>query len=105
MDTSINAFGGASQTPKKKVLFIITQSEIGGAQQFILQFIRHTKKDAYDISVAVGADGDGSFSQALLELGVPVFVLSALKRNISPIYDILAVDQIKKLIQKLKPDK
>ena len=104
MDTSINAFGGASQTPKKKVLFIITQSEIGGAQQFIIQFIRHTKKDAYDISVAVGADGDGSFSQALLELGVPVFVLSALKRNISPIYDILAVDQIKKLIQKLKPD-
>ncbi|MDP4001713.1 MAG: glycosyltransferase family 4 protein [bacterium] len=104
MDTKINPFQASPPLHKKRILFVITQSEIGGAQQFILQFIRHTKKDAYDISVAVGADGDGSFSRALLEFGVPVFVLSTLKRNISPIYDIVAVGQIKKLIQKLKPD-
>lgn len=104
MDAHINAFGGTIQRPKKKVLFIITQSEIGGAQQFIIQFIKQVGKDSYDISVAVGSDGDGSFSRTLIELEIPVFVLSTLKRNISPIYDVVAINQTKKLIQKLKPD-
>lgn len=104
MDAHINAFGGTHPTPKKRVLFVITQSEFGGAQQFIFQFIKQTEKDAYDISVAVGSDGDGSLSRALIELGIPVFILSALKRNPNPISDIFAISQIKKLIRKLKPD-
>lgn len=104
MDAQINAFGGTSRTPKKKVLFVITQSEIGGAQQFIIQFIKQAEKDTYDISVAVGNDGDGSFSRALVGLEIPVFTLSALKRNISPIYDVMAISQTRGLIQKLKPD-
>jgi len=104
MDAHINAFGGTQTAPKKRVLFIITQSELGGAQQFILQFIKQAEKDAYDMSVAVGSDGDGSLSRALIEIGIPVFVLSALKRNLNPIYDIQAISQIKKLIQKLQPD-
>jgi len=104
MDAHINAFGGAPLTPKKRILFIVTQSELGGAQQFILQFISQVEKDTYAIDVAVGADGNGSLTRALTDLGIPVFTLPALKRNLNPIFDIQAIFQIKKLIRKLKPD-
>lgn len=104
MDSHINAFGGTHLPLKKRVLFVITQSELGGAQQFILQFIKQAEKDAYDISVAVGADGDSSLSRALIKIGTPVFVLSSLKRNPNPIYDIHAIRQVRKLIRQLKPD-
>ena len=104
MDAHINAFGGTHSAPKKRVLFVVTQSEMGGAQQFIFQFIKHIEKDSYDISVAVGSDGDGSLSRALIELGIPVFILSALKRGINPISDLRSIGQIKKLIQKIKPE-
>ena len=104
MDAYNNAFGGTHSAPKKRILFVVTQSELGGAQQFILQFIKQLEKNAYNIAVAVGADGDGSLIVALTEIGIPIFKLSALKRNISPISDLLAIGQIKKLIREFKPD-
>jgi len=104
MDANINAFGGADGRPKKQVLFLVTQSELGGAQQFILQFITHLKKDFYNIDVAVGSDGDDSLTHHLANLDIPVFIVPALKRDISPISDIRAIFQIKKLISKLEPD-
>lgn len=104
MDVHDNAFGDKPTTLKKRVLFIVTQSELGGAQQFIIQLIGQMEKDAYAIDVAVGINGNGSFTRALVNLGIPVFTLSALKRNFSPISDIQAIGQIKKLIHKLRPD-
>src|SRR3989344_9336254 len=104
MDAYNNAFGGTHSTPKKRILFVITQSEFGGAQQFIFQFIKQLEKDAYGVAVAVGADGDGSLIAALTGIGITIFKLSALKRNIDPIYDLRAIGQTKKLIRKFKPD-
>ncbi len=104
MPTEINPFQRPHPIQKKRVLFVITQSELGGAQQFILQFIKQAEKDAYDLSVGVGSDGDGALSRALIELGIPVFVLSALKRGVDPISDVRAIGQIRKLIRQLKPD-
>lgn len=104
MNSNINAFGGTNLMPKKRVLFVVTQSELGGAQQFILQFISQVKKDAYDFTVAVGSDGNRSFADTLAGININVVTLSSLKRNISPISDLKAIGQIKKLIRKIKPD-
>lgn len=104
MDTNINGFNSLASAPKKRVLFIITQSESGGAQQFILQFAKRLEKTTHDIAVAVGSDGDNSLVHTLMEIGIPVCALPALKRNINPIYDLLAARQIKKLIRSFQPD-
>ncbi|MBP9822419.1 MAG: glycosyltransferase family 4 protein [Candidatus Pacebacteria bacterium] len=104
MDSHINAFGAVNSGPKKKVLFIITQSELGGAQQFILQFISQAKKESYDFTVAVGANGDRSLADTLASMNINVCTLPSLKRNISPFSDLLSIRQIKKLIQKIEPD-
>ena len=104
MDTNINAFGGINKTRKLRVLFIITQSELGGAQQFILQFIGQAQKDAYEFTVAVGTDGNRSLADILVSQNINIATLPLLKRNIRPISDFLAIRQTRNLIDKIKPD-
>ena len=104
MDTEINPFQANPPVRKKRVLFVITQSDFGGAQQFLFQFLKHISKDVYEIHVATGSDGSGTFLKSLNSLNIPPLILSSLKRNISPISDILAVREIIKLINAFKPD-
>jgi glycosyltransferase involved in cell wall biosynthesis len=89
---------------KKKLLYLITQSELGGAQRYILDLARNLKKD-YDISVAFGEQGEnGELAIELKNSKIDYHTLSHLKRNISPIHDYLAIGQIKSLIKKIQPD-
>ena len=104
MDTEINPFQTNPPVHKKRVLFVITQSEFGGAQQFLFQFLKHISKDVYEIHVATGSDGSGTFLKSLNSLNIPPLILSSLKRDISPVSDLLAVREIKKLIDAFKPD-
>ena len=48
-----------SNGTKKRVLFIVTQSEMGGAQRFVLEIVSHVDKEKYELLVAVGSDGGG----------------------------------------------
>src|SRR3989344_6802532 len=39
---------------RKKILFIITKSEMGGAQRFLYELVTHLDPEKYDVSVAAG---------------------------------------------------
>jgi len=104
MNTEINSFQASPAVHKKRVLFVITQSEFGGAQQFLFQLLKHISPDAHEIHVATGSDGNGVFLKGLNFLGIPPLIVSSLKRDINPISDILAVREIRKLIDAFKPD-
>ena len=65
MDDNINYLNATDKGPKKRVLFIITQSEMGGAQRFVLEIVSRLNKDKYDLLVAVGSDGGGEFLKQL----------------------------------------
>ncbi len=43
---------------KIKVLFVITQSEVGGAQRFLNTLIPELTKDKYKLALAAGSDGN-----------------------------------------------
>ena len=64
-----------------KVLLIITKSEIGGAQVFVLNLARSLRKLGFEVEVAAG-DGDYLFKE-LQKNNIPYHYLSSLKRNIS----------------------
>jgi glycosyltransferase involved in cell wall biosynthesis len=88
---------------KKKILYIVTLAERGGAQKYVIDLAENLK-DRYDILVAAhGKDSDWLFKR-LKEKGINQKKLYNLKRQISPINDIAAIFEIKKLIQKFKPD-
>jgi len=119
MDTKINSFDQLSVSvkqnqdndnirdkkgPKKRVLFIITLLEGGGAQRFLYNFISHLNQEKYKILLAAGTDGYNKFLHKLEGIGIPTQDLYFLKRDISFYRDYRAIDEIKKLIKDFNPD-
>jgi len=88
---------------KKRVLFIITQSELGGAQRFLSNLTSHLNKDAYEFLVAVGSSGNGDFLRVLKAGGIPYQILKFLKRE-PTLNDFHAIFEIRSLIKKYRPD-
>lgn len=88
---------------KKRVLFVITQSELGGAQKFLSNLISHLDKDAYELLVAVGSSGNGDFLRVMKARGIPCQTLKFLKRE-PTINDIWAIFEIRSLIKNYRPD-
>jgi glycosyltransferase involved in cell wall biosynthesis len=88
----------------KKILYIITQSEVGGAQQYIFDLLTNFKQN-FELTVAFGEQGErGELARKIKEIGISSYTMPHLKRTISPINDFLALIEIIKLIKKLKPD-
>ncbi|NIA18405.1 MAG: glycosyltransferase [Actinobacteria bacterium] len=87
-----------------KILYLITQSELGGAQCYVFDLASGIRDD-FDITVAFGEQGEaGELAKKLKQENIPYYAISSLKRAISPFNDFLALIEIVKLIKKLKPD-
>ena len=87
---------------KKKILYIVTQSEFGGAQRYICDLAKNLPKSQWDVFVAAG--GSGEFFSKLAQKNIPNYRIKFLNRHINPVIDLLAYLEIKKLIEKIQPD-
>ena len=128
MASEINQNNEHSQGPKKRVLFIITQSEIGGAQVFLRTLVNRLDKNKYEMLIAAGpsettnnqdpripeklrneADKtqDLNIDYELLDQleseGFEVRRLKYLQRELRPVSDIRALFEIRSLIENFKP--
>lgn len=88
---------------KKRILFIITQSEFGGAQRFLSTLVAKLDPARYDILVATGTTGDAHFTEHLRNIGIRNTIIPSLVRNPHPIKDFRAVSEIRNLINDFKP--
>lgn len=104
MLTESNQQNNIAPTPKKRVLFVITQSEFGGAQRFLYSLISRLDHSKYEISAAVGTDGGGELISALKQKNIPVSTLNYLVRNLGIWRDLKALKELKKLLIQTKPD-
>jgi len=89
----------------KKILFLVTQSEFGGAQRFIYTLI--SGLNGYEITVGAGPDGDNENGLlfALEKRGINTKHLKYLRRSINPFFDFgLGLIEIYRLIKREKPD-
>src|SRR3989338_11222511 len=88
---------------RKKILFIITQSEFGGAQRFLVELATHLDVNRFEVLVASGA-GSGGLDEALRAKNIRSKTLKWLTRNISPVHDLMAVFEIQGLLRDERPD-
>ncbi|TSC74692.1 MAG: glycosyl transferase family protein [Parcubacteria group bacterium Gr01-1014_44] len=93
-----------TEIKRKRVLFVITQSEFGGAQRFLYNLISRLNQQVYDLKVAVGDTGNKEFISALKNTGLEVQELKWLVREINPLKDVRAVFELRKLIKEFHPD-
>ncbi len=105
MNAEINYFNvnkTTMNTLKKRVLFVITQEDFGGAQKFLYEFVTRLNGDKYDIMVASGKKEKGHLKS--LEENINTHKLKFLKREINPFFDFLALIQLISLINRFRPD-
>lgn len=104
MTNEINPINNQAASPKKMVLFIITQSEMGGAQRFVLETVSHLNRGEYDLLVAVGTDGGGEFLKQLDKIEIKHEIIASLRRDINLVSDIKSIFEIRKIIKEFKPN-
>lgn len=87
-----------------KILYLITQGEQGGAQYYISTLAKAAKSQNMAVNVAIGEKADNWLSQQIEATGGKFWPLKHLKRAPSPLNDILAIFELAKLYQNVKPD-
>jgi len=89
---------------KRKILYIVTQSEWGGAQTYIYDLAENLSPELFDIHVASGQSNTSELTNKLIAKHIPSYQLQHLKRSINVIKDLRAIYEIYKLIKKINPD-
>jgi len=84
-----------------KILFIITQSELGGAQRWVFDTVTNLDSKKYKTIVA---SQPGPLLNKLKKEGVQTHNLKNLVRNISPLRDLFGLIELCRLIKKERPD-
>ncbi|MCG2689802.1 glycosyltransferase, partial [Candidatus Parcubacteria bacterium] len=85
-----------------KILYLITQSDMGGAQKYVFD-LTCGFKNKFKITVATGK-GTNELFTALKEKNVNLVKLNRLSRLPNPLRAFLAILEIRRLLKKEKPD-
>jgi glycosyltransferase involved in cell wall biosynthesis len=93
----------------KKILYIITKSNFGGAQRYVYDLATSIPKNRYNVTVALGGTGERNAKTGLLknmleEKDIKVIPVTHFLRDMSPIQDVYAFFELYKIICKEKPD-
>lgn len=87
---------------KKKVLFIITKGNFGGAQRYVFDLATNLPNDRFETVVALG-EGE-TLEKKLRDADVRVLKIHALGRNMNFAKDFVSFFEIVKIIRNEKPD-
>ncbi len=88
-------------TAKRRLLFLITTADWGGAQMFVFQTALAAKQHGHDVMIAAGEAGE--LGDRCTQAGLRFEQLHMVKRNISPLYDLAAIHEIRQLLREWKP--
>ena len=88
---------------KKKLIFVITQPVVGGAQKYVFDLAKNFSKN-YHVSVAIGEPKNGDLFQKLESEKIESIFLRHLKREIILTQDFRAFFELVRLFKKEKPD-
>ncbi|OGG85984.1 hypothetical protein A2392_03230 [Candidatus Kaiserbacteria bacterium RIFOXYB1_FULL_46_14] len=87
---------------RKKVLFLITKSNWGGAQRYVYDLAVGLPQEDFDVMVALG--GDGLLATKLRSDGIKVISIPSLQRDISLVKELRSLREISDIIEVEKPD-
>lgn len=87
---------------KRKVLYVITKANWGGAQRYVYDLATHLPKEIFEVSVAFGTPG--LLAKKLQEAGITTFPIGALQRDVSFGADVRSFFELRRLLKKERPD-
>lgn len=87
---------------RKKILFVITKSNWGGAQKYVCELATGLPEDKFEVIVALG--GSGSLIQKLHDKNIRTISITSLSRDVNSRSDFSAFLELKKIFNTEKPD-
>ncbi len=90
----------------KKVLFVITKSNWGGAQRYVYDLATNLPKESFEVKVALGGPptGGGLLKEKLEEAKIETIGIPYLQRDINATRELLSFFSLIKIFAKEKPD-
>lgn len=85
-----------------KIFYVITQSELGGAQRYVFDLARSLSSEEYVVTVCAGSGG--SLLTKFDGTRIASVTLKYMTRAIDPIKDLFAYWELKRLFKKHQPD-
>ncbi len=94
---------------KRRVLFVITKSNWGGAQRYTYDLASAFVEKGLAVSVALGGTGardaePGLLAERLRGASIPVYVIAHFMRDMSLLSDALAFFELIRVIRRVRPD-
>lgn len=87
---------------KKKILYVITKSNWGGAQRYIYDLATNLPKREFSATVVLG--GNGELKERLEAANIRVIVVEKLERDIGILKDIASFFALLKIFKSERPD-
>jgi glycosyltransferase involved in cell wall biosynthesis len=87
---------------RKKIIYVITKSNFGGAQKYVYELVTSLNKELFDVSVLLG--GEGLLKEKLEKANIKVTSIPDLVRNVSFIKEIKTLWFFIDFFRKEKPD-
>lgn len=91
-----------NKSMKKKVLYVITKSNWGGAQRYVFDLATCLPKEQFEAAAAFGQPG--LLAKKLQEAGVTTYPITSLQRDVSFGADIKSFFELRRLFKKLRPE-
>ncbi len=92
----------AQMSMKKKILFVITKGNFGGAQKYVYDLATNLPKEKFEVIVACG-EGD-KLREELQNKNIQVIKILSSQRDINPSKDIVNFFELWRIIKDQKPD-
>lgn len=89
-------------TTQKKILYVITKANFGGAQRYVYELAVASKSRGYEVVVATG--GNGVLTEKLATARISTHIIRGLSRDIGFLREIRAFADLYTLIRAERPD-
>ncbi|MFM2330711.1 MAG: hypothetical protein RLZZ26_218, partial [Candidatus Parcubacteria bacterium] len=94
---------------KRKILFVITKSNWGGAQRYVYDLATNLPKEQFEVAVALGGTGEagastGVLAERLADADVRTIFLGAFIRDISLVREWKVVGELIRIFKQERPD-
>ncbi|MCD5382269.1 MAG: glycosyltransferase [Candidatus Pacebacteria bacterium] len=90
------------QKTRKKVLFVVTKSTIGGAQRYVYDLATNLDRNTFEVQVAVG--GNGPLKEILESADITVHTITGMQRDMSFSKELQSWWSLATLIKDYDPD-
>lgn len=88
--------------PRKRVLYLITKTNVGGAQRYVHDLALEANKKGYEVLVAGG--GNGELFRRLGTAGIQTVPIAGLGRDVHLFSEFKAFGEIFSVVRQFKPD-